>query len=126
MTTTTQDPSIANNKARREEKKADQKAAADRIANDRDLMIKSNIDKMAADAKLRPTPTVEEVQMAMAGYNKDVKEPDGSPEQNPHHHVVNAAQQIEVDREIPKAQSASPADDHRKADDTKPPASAKK
>lgn len=120
MTTTQTQDLAAENKARRDAKQEDQKRVADQLTKDREAQVKMNMEKMEADSKLRPTPTIEEVQLAMAGKNKDVKEPDGSPEQNPHHHIANAAQQIEVGREIPKAQSASPADDHRKADDTKP------
>lgn len=116
----TNQQAAADNKARREAREADQKRVEGDITKAREEQIKRNMDKMQADSKLRPTPTIEEVQLAMAGKNPDIKEPDGSPEQNPHHHVAGPAAQIEVGRELPKAESASPADDNVKAGDPKP------
>lgn len=95
----------ADNQARREAREKDLKATNDQIAKDREAMIKSNLEKMQRDSELRPTPTIEEVQQALAGHNKDVKEPDGAPLQNERHPTANAAQQIEVGREIPTAQA---------------------
>jgi len=94
----------ADNQARRESREKDRKASDDQITKDREAMIKSNLEKMQRDSELRPTPTIEEVQSALAGHNKDIKEPDGAPLQNERHRVANAAQQIEVGREIPTAQ----------------------
>ena len=45
---------------------------------------KRNKEVMDAQAKCRPTPTIEEVQKALAGEPVDDKEPDGSPEQHVH------------------------------------------
>jgi hypothetical protein len=94
----------ADNQARREAREKDRKASEDQISKDREAMVKSNLDKMQRDSELKPTPTIEEVQQAMVGHNKDIKDSDGAPLQNPNHPVANAAQQIEVGREIPTAQ----------------------
>lgn len=94
----------AGNKARREAREEQRKTSDEQIAKDRAEMEKRNLEKMQADSKLKPTPTIEEVQQAMAGHSKAIKEPDGSPLQNERHPVANAAQQIEVGREIPTAQ----------------------
>ena len=104
--TSTNDLQAANadNQARREAREKDRKASEDQFAKDRADMEKRNLEKMQADSKLKPTPTIEEVQAAIAGHSKDVKEPDGAPLQNERHPVANAAQQIEVGREIPTAQ----------------------
>ena len=104
--TSTNDLQAANadNQARREAREKDRKASEDQFAKDRADMEKRNLEKMQADSKLKPTPTIEEVQAAIAGHSKDFKEPDGAPLQNERHPVANAAQQIEVGREIPTAQ----------------------
>lgn len=94
----------ADSQARREARDKDRKANEELFAKERAEMIKRNEEQMQAESKYRPTPTVEEVQSALAGHNKDNKEPDGSPLQNPQHPVVGAAQQIEVGREMPSAQ----------------------
>jgi hypothetical protein len=93
----------ADNKARREQRTKDAEAQTKQIEADRAQQEKMNLAKMEADAKLRPTPTPEEVAKARAGHNVDVKEPDGAPLQNERHPIANAAQQIEVGREIPTA-----------------------
>ena len=45
---------------------------------------KRNKEVMDAQAKCRPTPTIEEVQRALEGRPVDDKEPDGSPLQHEH------------------------------------------
>lgn len=102
--------STADNKARREQREAAQKQAADEFHQAREAQAKLNAEKMEAEAKLKPTPTPEEIAMAMAGHNKDIKEPSGAPLQNPNHPVLNAAQQIEVGR---KMESAQPVPDNQ-------------
>jgi hypothetical protein len=94
----------ANNKAGREARQASRDAAEKDFKDQREAMIKMNTEKMEADAKLRPTPTPEEIASARAGNNVDVKESDGAPLQNERHHIANAAQQIEVGRQLPPAQ----------------------
>ncbi len=96
--------SAESNKVAREAREQSRKDAEEQFKKDRADMEKRNLAKMEADAKLRPTPTPEEIHQALAGHNVAVKEPDGSPLQNERHHTANVAQQIEVGREIPPAQ----------------------
>lgn len=63
----------------------------------RDAQEKMNNEVMAAQAKLRPTPTPAEMLKALEGHNVDHKEDHGAPEQNVHHVPVSAAKQMEVD-----------------------------
>jgi hypothetical protein len=95
---------LADNQAQREARERDRKTLSDQLAKDREDMIKRNHEKMERDQNLKPTPTIEEIQMAMAGQNKDIKDPDGSPEVNERHPVTSAAHQIEVGRETSTAQ----------------------
>lgn len=113
-------------KARREAREAEQKQVEENLKADREEMIQNNLKKMEQEAKYRPTPTIEEVQLAMAGQNKDIKDPDGSPEVNPNHKIVNPAQQIEVGREMPPAKSFADDEATRKAEEAKKTAAAKK
>jgi hypothetical protein len=107
MTQTAQERELKANEDRRTARREDAKRVEADLQKQRDDMIKMNLEKMQREAEYRPTPTPDEIREAMAGKNKDYKEPDGSPEQNPAHPVANAAQQIEVGREIPPAQSAA-------------------
>jgi hypothetical protein len=105
---------VVDNKAAKEAVAASRKQVADDMKKAREDQIKANNEKMAADAKLRPTPTPEEIMMAMSGHNADQKEPSGAPEQNPNHPIMNAAQQIEVGRKVEPAVSATPKDAPKK------------
>src|SRR4051812_38698938 len=109
MTMSTQDEAAAKaaNEQRRQARENDRKQNEQDIKKARDQQAKLNNEKMERDAKLRPTPTVEEVQQAMAGHHIDNKAPDGSPEQNVHHHVAGPAAQIEVGRKLPETKSES-------------------
>ena len=94
----------ADNKARRESREQNRKAAEDSIAKQRQEQIDMNMAKMQAEAKFRPTPTPEEVAHARAGYVDLEKESDGAPLQNERHHILNPAQQIEVGRQMKSAE----------------------
>lgn len=76
-------------------------AAEDRKA--REDQAKANEEVMAKQANYRPTPSVEEVQRALRGEGVDDKEPDGSPEQNVHHHTTPVSKQIEVGHKTSEA-----------------------
>lgn len=101
-----QDALRADNERRRRDREELTKRENEDIVRTREEQQKFNVEKMERDAKLRPTPTVEEVQRAMRGHSVDNKEPDGSPEQNPHHPVAPAAAQIEVGRKVSEARPA--------------------
>lgn len=110
MDANTEKQAAADNQARREAREKDRKAAEEQVRKDAEERNKLNLAKMEADAKLRPTPTPEEIQMAVAGHVVDQKEPDGAPLQNERHPITNAAQQIEVGRETPTAQPVEGTD----------------
>lgn len=74
---------------------AEKKADAEYKAM-RDAQEKMNNEVMAAQAKCRPTPTIDEVMLALEGKHVDHKQHDGSKEQNVHHVPVSASKQIEV------------------------------
>lgn len=97
----------AANEQRRQARENDRKQNEQDIKKSRDEQAKMNLEKMERDAKLRPTPTIEELQQAMAGHNIDKKAPDGSPEQNIHHPVAGPAAQLEVGRRLPETKSES-------------------
>lgn len=101
---TAEQQAASQNQARREEKEKSRQEMTDQLAKDRADMEKRNLEKMEADTKLRPTPTVDEIQQAIAGHSVDNKESDGSPLQNERHHTLNPAQQIEVGREMKSAE----------------------
>lgn len=103
--------SAVNNQANREAREKARQASEEQFAKDRAEMEKRNLEKMEADAKLRPTPTPEEIHMAMAGHNKAIKEPDGAPLQNERHPIASPARQIEVGRETPTAQPVGSSSD---------------
>lgn len=85
----------------------------------REDQAKMNEEVMAKQAKYRPTPTVEEIQRALDGQGVDDKEPDGSAEQNVHHHTVPISAQIEVGHKTEPTKS----DEHVKVAASKPAAS---
>lgn len=62
----------------------------------RDAQEKMNNEVMASQAKMKPTPTPEEMHKALEGHNVDNKEDHGAPEQNVHHVPVSLSKQIEV------------------------------
>ncbi len=94
----------ADNRSRKD---AASKKTHDDFRKDRADQAKSNEEVMAREAKYRPTPSIDEIQAAMAGVNVDQKVPDGSPEQNIHHRTVPIQTQIEVGRTFPEVKSAS-------------------
>lgn len=77
----------------------------DEVRKFREEQAKMNEEVMAKQAKSRPTPTVEEIQIALEGGGIDDKEPDGSPEQNVHHHTVPVSTQIEVGHKLPETKA---------------------
>lgn len=79
---TTTENNAAANKAAAAARKETQDKAHERIRNERADMLKNNEQKMVADAKLKPTPTPDEIAAALAGKSVDEKEPDGSPPQD--------------------------------------------
>lgn len=103
-TQTAEQQAAAQNQERRDQRDKALKEQTDQMAKDRADMEKRNLEKMEADAKLRPTPTPEEIQQAVAGHIVDHKESDGAPLQNERHHTLNPAQQIEVGREVKSAE----------------------
>jgi hypothetical protein len=75
-------------RAAREEARTKHKEELDK---GRKTMVEDNLKKMAEDVKCKPTPTPDEILAAMAGKNPDIKEPDGSPEQDHTGRVVKRA-----------------------------------
>jgi hypothetical protein len=58
-------------------------AARKRVADQREASERQRVEKMNADAGIKPTPTQEENDQAAQGVHVLDKEPDGSPEQPP-------------------------------------------
>jgi hypothetical protein len=101
-------PVLVDNKAAKAAVVESRKKTHEDIKKARADQEKFNNEKMAREAGYRPTPTVEEIQRAMTGENVDNKEPDGSPEQNPHHMIESAASQIEVGHKMAETKPVDP------------------
>jgi hypothetical protein len=100
---TDQENAARDNAARKEARKNEINERVEETKKARDEQTRFNLEKMEKDAKLRPTPTPEEINLAKSGVLVDPKEPDGSPEQNPFHQLASPSAQIEVGRKISEA-----------------------
>lgn len=97
---------VVDNRAAKAAAAESRKRAEEDAKKVREEQLEFNNKKMAAESKYRPTPTPDEIARAASGGNVDEKEPDGSPEQNPLHPLVNAAQQIEVGNKMAETKPA--------------------
>lgn len=81
-----------------------------RLAEEREQREKARNERIAEDAKVKPTPTQEENDLAVSGVPLAEHEPDGSPEQNrppePDQHGQHRTRQVE----------AKPSSQHQRGD----------
>lgn len=94
----------AANDAARNARNAAREQHEKELKENRAAQQKINEEKMAADQKLKPTPTPEEILAGMSGKNVDIKEPNGAPPQ-----YLNDAEKVRAEAESKKTTTTKPA-----------------